>query len=89
MLSIGLMLAWQALSSLIVIPKFGPIKDIDLFFSVYITFAFVAGLFFDKYSQNALPEERIRIQNILFSALIGNTVIILMYLSYIGLPIPI
>jgi hypothetical protein len=87
-LSVGVLLIWQALSFMIVIPKYGPVNDVDLFFSVYIAFAFVAGLLFDNYFKNIQPEKRMLIQNVVFSAVLGNTAFILMNLIFLGLPTP-
>jgi hypothetical protein len=87
-LSIVVLLAWQVLYLMIKIPRLGPVTDVDLFFTVYIIFAFVAGLVFDKLSECTRPENRLRIQSIIFSALLGNTAFVLIYLICLGLPIP-
>ncbi len=47
-LPIGLLFGWQIFYFFFMLPKLGPVKDIDLYFSVYLTIAFVAGLLVDE-----------------------------------------
>jgi hypothetical protein len=87
-LTFGLLLIMEALAFILVIPKYGPVNDVDLFFSVYIIFAFGAGLLFDRSSRNSSPEKQFFTQNIILSTLLGSTAFIVMHLIFLGLPTP-
>ncbi len=70
----------------LMIAKIGPIGDIDLFFSVYMTFAFVGGLAVDELSRSTAPHRRTLAQNLIISAFVGNTSFLLLPLLILGLP---
>lgn len=71
-------LAWQWFYFLFMIPKLGPVKDVDLFFTTYLVTAFFAGKLLDSGK-----EELTRLFSL--AALLGNTVVILLYLLLWGI----
>lgn len=66
------------------IPRFGPIKDIDLFFSVYIVLAVFTGLLVDKWLQHA-GGDRERLEMPLLAFMIGSTAVCASLLAIHGL----
>jgi hypothetical protein len=88
-LTIGLVALWQCIYIIIKIPRLGPFVDIDLFFSVYIILAYVTGLLFDKILQDLSPEKLNHWRTVIFSFFIGNTALIILFLIFRGLPVPI
>lgn len=87
-LFLGLFLGYQVFYFIFLIPKLGPVADIDLYFTVYITFAFIAGFLGDQIAANLSLEKRKLFQVASFSMFAGNTAFILLYLLVLGLPIP-
>ncbi len=86
LLAIGLVVLWQCIYFIIKIPRLGPVNDIDLFFSVYITLAFATGLLFENILQNHFPEKLNQWRNVIFSIYIGNTAITILFLVFRGVP---
>lgn len=84
-LCLGAFVLWQVLYSLLMIPKLGPIRDIDLFFSVYLTIGFFAGLLGDKLLDAARPDVARRWTECVVAASLGSSAIILTQLLHIGL----
>lgn len=83
----ALFLLYQFLYFFFMIPKLGPLKDIDLFFSVYLTIAFTAGLLIDHYVKD-LPEKKSRWFSFMCYALVaGNTAFCIYYLLLWGTPL--
>ena len=84
-LCLGAFVIWQVLYGLLMIPKLGPIRDIDLFFSVYLTIGFFAGLLGDKLLDAARPDVASRWTECIVAASLGSNAVILTQLLYIGL----
>lgn len=83
----ALFLLYQFVYFFFMIPKLGPLKDIDLFFSVYLTIAFTAGLLVDHYVKG-LPQQKCRwVSLICFALVAGNTVFSIYYLLLWGIPL--
>jgi hypothetical protein len=77
---LGLLLAlWQIYYFLFMIPKAGPTRDVDLFFSTIVTLGFLAGRLLDI---SANPRRSLSI----LSALAGSAVVTAVFLAWIGLP---
>ena len=77
------LLAWQGFYLLFMIPKLGPVRDIDLFFAAYLTVALLAGLAADA----ALPPAAAgRARVALCAAVLGSTAISSLFLMRLGLP---
>lgn len=79
----SLFILYQTYYLIFMLPKQGPVQDIDLFFSVYLTYAFFAGLVWEKIKLKDL--QKFNIKNIFLSASLLYTLIILIYLIR-GLP---
>jgi hypothetical protein len=83
----GLFLLYQITYFFFMIPKLGPLKDVDLFFSVYLTIAFTAGLLTDHYVKS-LPEKKSRWYSFICYALVaGNTAFCVYHLLLWGIPL--
>ena len=52
--------AWQTFYFVFMIPKLGPVQDIDLFFSVYLTLGILAGMWFDDLLRNHQKEAHLK-----------------------------
>jgi hypothetical protein len=86
--SVATIFVFELAYFLLMIAKLGPVKDIDLFFSVYLTVAFVAGSIVDRCIRN-LPTTVGRLwQTAIWSAFMGNTAFVLLHLLLVGLPQP-
>lgn len=77
---------WQAFYFIFMIPRLGPVDDIDLFFTVYITFAFFSGMLVDLLAAEKTPDERKFIQLVVFAMFTGSTAPALLRLAFLGLP---
>jgi hypothetical protein len=81
---LGAFVIWQVLYGLLMIPKLGPLRDVDLFFSVYLTIGFIAGLLGDKLLDAARPDVASRWTECIVAASLGSSAVILTQLLYIG-----
>jgi hypothetical protein len=52
----GIFLIWQTYYFIFMIPKLGPYRDVDLFFSFYLALSFVAGVLLDKAFSDLSPQ---------------------------------
>jgi hypothetical protein len=86
-LAVLFLFLWQAFYFVFMIPRLGAVNDIDLFFSVYITFAFFAGWMIDKLLKNTQPEIQSLIKNVVFAAFAGNSALAIVYFAFVGLPL--
>jgi hypothetical protein len=84
LLALGL-LAWQGFYMLFMVPKLGPRQDIDLFFAVYITVAFCAGLAADVLWPPGHPR-RAQALAALCGVMLGCTAVSALYLLRLGVP---
>jgi hypothetical protein len=80
-------LAYQIFFFIYKIPKLG-LRDIDLYFPVYITFAFIAGFLVDELTKFSSPRNQLYYRIIPYSIVAGNTGFVLLYLLFLGIPIP-
>ena len=88
-LCLGSCLVLQALYFLFMIPKLGPLRDIDLFFTVYLTVGFVAGVLGDKLLDAARLDIRCKWIECIVAASLGSSAVILTQLLYTGIaPVP-
>lgn len=69
---------------LFMIPKLGPVQDIDLFFQVFIVLAFFAGYVWDALQSNRDQKEGL--QFVLVSIMFGYSLVVLHILLFVGLP---
>ena len=69
---------------LFMIPKLGPVQDIDLFFQVFVVLAFFAGYVWDALQNNR--DRKGCLQFVLVSIMIGYSMAVLNILLFIGLP---
>ncbi len=82
----GIFLLYQIVYFFFMIPKLGPLMDIDLFFPVYLTIAYIAGILADHYAR-ILPEEKSRRYSFICLALVaGNSAFCTFYLLLWGIP---
>lgn len=44
-----ILFVWSLFYIMYMVPKLGPLRDVDLFFSIYLIFAFFSGLFVEQY----------------------------------------
>lgn len=77
------LLAWQGFYLVFMVPKLGPERDIDLFFAVYITVAFCAGLAADALWPPGHPR-RAHTTAALCGAMLGGTAVSALYLMRLG-----
>ncbi len=77
-------IAQQTYYLFFMIPKMGPVKDIDLFFSVYITWGFFAGIIWEYLSRNSKFNGA---KFLIFTLNIIYTCIISYFLLFKGLPL--
>lgn len=86
LVSVAILVIWQFVYFLLMIPKFGPRDDVDLFFSVYIASAFAAGLMIDVLVREAPPEVARLVRGVVFSICVGTSAFVLIYLMAPGIP---
>lgn len=84
-LFLGLFLLWQAVYYIFMIPYLGTIGDIDIFFTVYLTFAFSAGWLVDKITENYRDETRIMVKNTMIAFCTGSSAMVMVYFMFLGL----
>jgi len=84
LLALGL-LAWQSFYLVFMVPKLGPRQDIDLFFGVYVTIAFCAGLAADALWPRGHPQHAGAIAT-LCGVMLGSTAVSALYLVRLGAP---
>ncbi len=77
---LGLLLVLQVLYFLAMIPKFGPVGDVDLFFTVYLSAAWLAGLLADRWLETQAPARQGAWRHGLALAQLSSSVVILAYL---------
>jgi hypothetical protein len=82
---LGACLALQLLYFMFMIPKLGPILDIDLFFTVYLTIGFVAGALGDKMLQAVRSDVRSNWTMCFVAASLGSSSVIMAQLLWIGI----
>ena len=81
-----LMVLWQIFYYIFMVPRLGALQDIDLFFTVYLAFAFIAGLLCDEVV-NQLSDERQQLLKLgVFSFFLGNASCLILYLAFVGVP---
>ncbi|MBN2185136.1 MAG: hypothetical protein JW746_07385 [Candidatus Krumholzibacteriota bacterium] len=78
-------LLFQLCYFLLLIPKLGPVKDIDLFFSVYLTVGFAAGFAGDRFLDMISAETRDIWRNCVVGSCIGSSAVILAHLLWSGI----
>jgi hypothetical protein len=82
---------WHSYYFLRMRPVLGPIKDIDIFFACYLTFAFVAGFVFDRLGEG-LGAGRPRVQSwlapLVVAACLGSTAVAASNLLVHGIRLP-
>jgi len=77
---LGLAVLAQGFYFLAMVPKFGPVRDVDLFFPVYLTAAFVAGLLADRWLEVQPPRSQEVWRRSLTLANLGSSGVLLAYL---------
>ncbi len=82
---LGALLLFQLCYSVLLIPKLGPIKDIDLFFSVYLTLGFAAGFAGDGFLESITAERRDILKNCIVASCIGSSTVLLAHLLWLGI----
>jgi len=82
---VGLLLGVQAGFFLFMVPSLGPVQDVDLFFTVYLSAAFTAGLLADHWMEHADPERRQTWHNTLALAQLSSSLVVLTYLLGSGM----
>jgi hypothetical protein len=83
----GIFLLYQIAYFFFMIPKLGALQDIDLFFPVYLTIAYVAGMLADHYARS-LPEQKGKWYSFICLALVaGNSAYCVFYLLLWGIPL--
>ena len=82
---LGSCLVFQLCYFVLLIPKLGPVKDIDLFFSVYLTVGFAAGFVGDRFLDSMSVETRDIWRNCVVGSCIGSSAVILVHLLWIGI----
>lgn len=79
---------WQAGYFVRMLPLLGPIQDIDIFFSCYLTLAFTAGLLLDRAAGAPRGRRRLRIAPLAIAACLGGTLVALPSLLVTGVRLP-
>ncbi len=69
---------------LFMIPKLGPVQDIDLYFQVFIVLSFFAGYVWDAVQNNR--DNKSWLHFVLISIMVGYSVAVLNVLLFVGLP---
>jgi hypothetical protein len=77
-------LALQLLYFLFMLPKLGPILDIDLFFMVYLNFGFIAGIFVDIFLDTVKDKVRDIWAECITASMLSSSTVILLQLLWIG-----
>ncbi len=86
-LFLGLFMLWQVFYFVFMIPRLGVIQDIDLFFTVYLTMAYIGGWVVDKAALQFSEDKANLLKRICFSAFLGNSMYAGLYLILLGLPV--
>ena len=86
--SLGLLFLWQLVYFMFMIPRLGAVNDIDLFFSVYLCAAFMAGWFVDELVKESMPARQLMIKSAMIAFFTGSTTVSFLYLAILGLPLP-
>ncbi len=74
----------EAVYFALMMPKYGPRKDIDLFFAFYLTLAFFSGGFLDRLWRDS--PFRCQLTFFVVSAYLGSVVVSFYFLAIVGLP---
>lgn len=77
-------LAWQIIYFIFMLPKFGPLGDIDLFFSFYIILAFATGYILDFIYREETSSKKS--EPVIISAIMANAVVAVFFLIIAGIP---
>jgi hypothetical protein len=84
-LFLGLVLAFQILYFILMIPKLGPVRDIDLFFTVYLTFGFIAGYIEDIFLDTMSEMNSDIFRNCVVGSCVGSSAVILLFMLRTGI----
>lgn len=84
-LMLGSCIVLQLCYFMLMIPKRGPVEDIDLFFTVYLTAAFIAGFSADRFLESVPADKRDIWQNCVVGSCTGSSAIILVHLLWLGI----
>jgi hypothetical protein len=77
--------AWSLLYPLLMIPKLGPVMDVDLFFGAYLGLAFLAGHLLDRMPSMQPGDQR---RGWLLAAVLGNACVTASLLGVHGIHLP-
>jgi hypothetical protein len=86
-LFMGVFLGYELFFFIFKIPKLG-LPDIDLYFQSYLTFAFIAGFLVEEWIRSLPLKNRDLYQIGAYSIVAGNTGFVLLYLLFLGMPLP-
>jgi hypothetical protein len=86
-LFMSIFLGYELFFFIFKIPKLG-LPDIDLYFQSYLTFAFIAGFLADEWIRSLPLNNRVLYQTGVYSIVAGNTGFVLLYLLFLGMPLP-
>ena len=82
---LGCMTLYQIAYFIFMIPYLGTITDIDLFFSVYLAFAFCSGWLVDQVINKLESGGQHKIRLSMLALCVGSTSVVMVYLMFLGL----
>jgi len=81
-----ILILFQVFYFIFMVPRLGGLQDIDLFFTVYLVFSFVAGLLSDIRATELTHELSLMYKLSIFSFFLGNTSFLILYFCFLGVP---
>ncbi len=81
-----ILVLFQVFYFIFMVPRLGGLQDIDLFFTVYLVFSFVAGLLSDILATGLTHEFSLMYKLSVFSFFLGNTSYLILYFCFLGVP---
>lgn len=85
-LYIFILVLFQLFYFIFMVPRLGGLQDIDLFFTVYLLFSFIAGLLSDIHATALTHELSLMYKLSVFSFFLGNTSFLILFFCFLGVP---